>query len=206
MAAVAQNVPIPSVSTDLPPPATTKKAAKTKKDKPSAEENAKLIQARLAQLEQEKAGEKTQQAEVDREVKKESKIVDEELNRITDPLERAEAIKKKYDALYADMRKLEREYTRSKKRADQLQKDKDKATSEFTKVNTQREKMEKLSRTFQQENKKLKDDNKRLEMDEKEARDSINSRLDSLLCDVEDVMNSKTSSHAEHLHMEIDEV
>lgn len=165
-----------------------------------------MIQARLAQLEQEKAGEKTQQAEVDREVKKESKVVDEELNRITDPLERAEAIKKKYDALYADMRKLEREYTRSKKRADQLQKDKDKATSEFTKVNTQREKMEKLSRTFQQENKKLKDDNKRLEMDEKEARDSINSRLDSLLCDVEDVMNSKTSSHAEHLHMEIDEV
>lgn len=206
MAAVAQNAPIPSVSNELPPPATTKKTTKTKKDKPSAEENAKLIQARLAQLEQEKAGEKTQQAEVDREVKKESKVVDEELNRITDPLERAEAIKKKYDALYADMRKLEREYTRSKKRADQLQKDKDKATSEFTKVNTQREKMEKLSRTFQQENKKLKDDNKRLEMDEKEARDSINSRLDSLLCDVEDVMNSKTSSHAEHLHMEIDEV
>lgn len=170
------------------------------------EDNAKLIQARLAQLEQEKAGEKSQQAEVGREVKKESRVMDEELNKISDPIERADALKKKYDQLFADMKKLEREFTRSKKRADQLQKDKDKATQEFNKINTQKDKMEKLSRTFQQENKKLKDDNKRLEETEKTARETVNERLDSLLYDVQDVMNSKAPTHTENLHMELDEV
>lgn len=190
---------------DLAPPAPI--AKKSKKDKPtSVEDHQKLIQARLAQLEQEKAGEKTQQAEIDREVKKESRHVDEEISKMVDPIERAEALKKRYDSLLADMKKLEREYTRSKKRADQLQKDKDKATSEFTKVNTQREKMEKLSRTFQQENKKLKDDNKRLEETERQARETVNGRLDSLLYDVQDVMNTKTSTSSENLHMELDEL
>ena len=101
--------------TDLPPPAATAKKTKAKNTKPSAEENAKLIQARLAQLEQEKAGEKNQQAEVDREVKKESRHVDDELTKITSDQERADVIKKKYDALFADMRKLERELAKVKK-------------------------------------------------------------------------------------------
>lgn len=206
MATTASNAPIPSGTTEPLPPPTASKKSKAKKDKPSMEDNAKLIQARLAQLEQEKAGEKSVQAEVDREVKKESRVMDEELHKLSDPIERADALKKKYDQLLADMKKLEREFTRSKKRADQLQKDKDKVTQEFNKVNTQKDKMEKLSRTFQQENKKLKDDNKRLEDTERTARETVNDRLDSLLYDVQDVMNSKAPSHGENLHMELDEV
>ena len=66
--------------------------------------------------------------------------------------------------------------------------------------------MEKLSRTFQQENKKLKDDNKKLEETEKIARETVNDRLDSLLYDVQDVMNSKAPSHSENLNMELDDV
>ena len=195
-----------NTNVELPPPATNLKKAKPKKDKPSAEENAKLVQERLAQLEREKAGERTQQVEVDREVKKESRHVDEELSKITSDQERADEIKRRYDALFADMKKLERELVKSKRKAEQLQKDKDRITSEHNKVNTQKDKMEKLSRTFQQENKKLKDDNKKLEETEKVARDTINDRLGGLLEDVQDVMNSRTPLHGENLNMELDDV
>lgn len=182
------------------------KKTKVKKEKPTAEENAKLIQARLAQLEQEKAGERTQQVEVDKEVKKESRQVEEDLSRYNNDQERADAIKKRYDQLFADMKKLERDLAKSKKRSDQLQKEKDKLTTEHTKANTQREKLEKLSRTFQQDNKKLKDDNVRLKDSEKRARHDVNEKLDSLLFDVQDIMNSKAPTHSENLNMEIDDV
>ncbi|KAK5943029.1 hypothetical protein PMZ80_004034 [Knufia obscura] len=204
MSTASTNNAVPN--TDLPPPAATAKKIKGKKDKPSAEENAKLIQARLAQLEQEKAGEKTQQAEVDREVKKESRQVDDELNKITSDQERADVIKRRYDDLFASMKKLERELAKSKKKSDQLQKEKDKITTEHNKATVQKDKMEKLSRTFQQDNKKLKDENGKLRESEKTAREDVNDRLDGLLYDVQDVMNSKAPSHAENLHLELDEV
>lgn len=206
MATNISTASVPNANVDLPPPATTAKKTKAKKDKPSAEENAKLIQARLAQLEQEKAGEKTQQAEVDREVKKESRQIDDELNKFTSDQERADVIKRRYDDLFASMKKLERELAKSKKKSDQLQKEKDKITTEHNKATVQKDKMEKLSRTFQQDNKKLKDENGKLKESEKTAREHVNERLDGLLYDVQDVMNSKAPSHAENLHMELDEV
>lgn len=195
-----------NTSAELPPPGANNKKPKAKKDKPTAEENAKLIQARLAQLEQEKAGEKSQQAEVDREVKKESRQVEEDLSKYSNDQERADAIKKRYDQLFADMKKLERDLAKQKKRSDQLQKEKDKITTEHNKANTQREKMEKLSRTFQQENKKLKDDNAKLKEAEQKAREDVNEKLDALLYDVQDVMNSKAPSQSENLHLELDQV
>ena len=206
MAANSANAALPSVNTDLPPPASTAKKAKAKKDKPSAEENAKLIQARLAQLEQEKQGERTQQAEVDREVKKESRHVDDELNRLTSDADRADVIQRRYNDLFASMKRLERDLAKSKKKSDQLQKEKDKITTEHNKATVQKDKMEKLSRTFQQDNKKLKDENGKLKESEKAAREDVNERLDGLLYDVQDVMNSKAPSHAENLHMELDDV
>lgn len=207
MANASPNTSLPKDSGNLPPPSTTIKKAKGKKDKASnSQDEQKLVLSTLARLEQNVAGEKTEKAELDREVKKESRHVDEELTKINDPIERAEAVKKRYESLYAEMEKLRREFAKSKKRSDQLQKEKDKMTSDFNKANTQKDKMEKLSRTFQQENKKLKDDNKRLEETEKTARETVNTRLDSLLMDVQDVMESKVPSHSENLNMELDEM
>lgn len=191
---------------DLPPPVPSAKKGKVKKDKLSAEENAKLVQARLSQLEQEKAGEKNQQAEVDREVKKATRDLNELINNIESPLNRLDMVQKKYEELLADMKKLERDYTRSKKRADQLQKDQDKSKSEHNKTATMKDKLEKLCRELTKENKKVKDENKRLEDAEKVARETINYRLDQMLFDVQDVMNSKGSIHGENLHMELDEL
>ena len=137
---------------DLPPPAQTAKKGKVKKDKLSAEENAKLVQARLSQLEQEKAGEKTQQAEVDREVKKATRDLNDLINTVKDPLGKIDMLQRKYEELLGDMKKLEREHTKTRKRADQQQKDQDKAKSEHNKTATMKDKLEKLCRELTKEN------------------------------------------------------
>lgn len=54
------------------------------------------------------------------------------------------------------MKKLDRDYAKSKKRADQLQKDQDKGKSELNKTVTMKDKLEKLCRELTKENKKVK--------------------------------------------------
>lgn len=209
MATTAQS-PNPSIangdSQDLPPPAQPAKKGKVKKDKLSAEENVKLVQARLSQLESEKQGEKTQQAEVDREVKKATRDLKDLVQSVKDPLNRIDLLQSKYEELLADMKKLEREHTKTRKRADQQQKDQDKSKTEHNKTATMKDKLEKLCRELTKENKKVKDDNKSLVESEKAAKQTINDRLDEMLYDVQEVMNSKGTTHAENLHVELDEL
>ncbi|EXJ53735.1 uncharacterized protein A1O5_12984 [Cladophialophora psammophila CBS 110553] len=191
---------------DLPAPAPTAKKGKGKKDKQlSAEENAKLVQARLSQLEQEKAGDKAQQAEIDREVKKAIRDLNELINGV-EPLKGIDLVKQKYEELLAEMKKTEREHLRAKKSRDQYQKEAEKSKSEHNKTTTMKDKLEKLCRELTKDNKKLKDDNKNLVEKEKRARESINERLDQMLYDVQEAMNSKTSAHPENLHLELDEL
>ena len=192
---------------ELPPPAQpAKKGKAAKTGKVSAEENAKLVQARLSQLEQEKTTEKTQQAEVDREVKKATRDMNELIRTVKDPLSKIELLQQKYEELLADMKKLEREYTKTKKKSDQQQKDGDKAKTEHNKTATMKDKLEKLCRELTKENKKVKDDNKRLEDSEKAAKITVNERLDSMLYDVQEVMNQKGTAPVENLHLELDEL
>jgi hypothetical protein len=51
---------------------------------------------------------------------------------------------------------LDRDYSKSKKRADQLQKDQDKGKSDLSKSVTMKDKLEKLCRELTKENKKIK--------------------------------------------------
>lgn len=69
---------------------------------------------------------------------------------------RLETVHKKYTELLADMKKLDRDYAKSKKRSDQLQKDQDKGKSELNKTVTMKDKLEKLCRELTKENKKVK--------------------------------------------------
>lgn len=69
---------------------------------------------------------------------------------------RLETVHKKYTELLADMKKLDRDYSKSKKRADQLQKDQEKGKSELNKTVTMKDKLEKLCRELTKENKKVK--------------------------------------------------
>ena len=67
-----------------------------------------------------------------------------------------EVVQKKYSELLQDMKRTERDHQKAKKRADQLQKEKDSQRTELNKVTAMKDKLEKLSRDFTKENKKLK--------------------------------------------------
>lgn len=92
----------------------------------------------------------------EREVKKANRDLTNLLTSIENPLSRIEAVQKKYSELLADMRRLERDHHKSKKRADQLQKEKDQGRSELSKTVSIKEKLEKLCRELTRENKKIK--------------------------------------------------
>ncbi|KAL5696634.1 hypothetical protein EMGR_000013 [Emarellia grisea] len=184
-------------------------AAMSKKNKgkkmADPNETSKLLAAKISQLEQDAAGEKDQEQEIEREVKKATRDLNQLLSNIESPMTRLETVHKKYTELLADMKKLDRDYAKSKKRADQLQKDQDKGKSELNKTVTMKDKLEKLCRELTKENKKVKDENKKLEETEKKARLIVNERLDSLLYDIQDVMAAKGNPRNEKLDIDLDE-
>lgn len=92
----------------------------------------------------------------EREVKKATRDLNQLLSNIESPMTRLETVHKKYTELLADMKKLDRDYAKSRKRADQLQKDQDKGKSELNKTVTMKDKLEKLCRELTKENKKVK--------------------------------------------------
>ncbi|KAJ5273453.1 hypothetical protein N7478_008578 [Penicillium angulare] len=181
--------------------------AKKNKGKKVADPNetSKLLAAKISQLEQDAVGEKEQEAEIEREVKKATRDLNQLLNTIESPMTRLEAVSKKYTELLADMKKLDRDYSKSKKRSDQLQKDQEKGKSELNKTVTMKDKLEKLCRELTKENKKVKDENKKLEDTEKKARLIVNERLDSLLYDIQDVMAAKGNPRSEKVDVDLDE-
>ncbi|KAJ5352523.1 Taxilin family [Penicillium brevicompactum] len=181
--------------------------AKKNKAKKTADPNetSKLLAAKISQLEQDAAGEKDQEAEIERDVKKATRDLNQLLNGIESPMTRLETVHKKYIELLTDMKKLDREHTKSKKRADQLQKDQDKGKSDLSKTVTMKDKLEKLCRELTKENKKVKDENKKLEDTEKKARVIVNERLDSLLYDIQDVMAAKGNPRSEKVDVDTEE-
>lgn len=94
--------------------------------------------------------------DIEREVKKATRDLSSLLHGMESPLLRLEAVQKKYTELLADMKRLDRENVKSKKRADQLQKERDHGRSELSKTVSMKEKLEKLCREFTRENKKVK--------------------------------------------------
>ena len=93
---------------------------------------------------------------IEREVKKANRDLSQLLNNIESPMTKMDTVHKKYTELLADMKKLERDFTKTKKRADQQQKDLDKAKSEGNKTTIMKDKLEKLCRELTKENKKVK--------------------------------------------------
>ncbi|KAJ6161386.1 hypothetical protein N7470_004782 [Penicillium chermesinum] len=168
-------------------------------------ETSKLLAAKISQLEQDATNEKDQEMEIEREVKKATRDLNQLLNTIESPMVKLETVHKRYTDLLADMKKLDRDHAKSKKRADQLQKDQEKGKSELNKTVTMKDKLEKLCRELTKENKKVKDENKKLEENDKRARIVVNERLDSLLWDIQDVMASKQNPRAETLDIDLNE-
>ncbi|KAI9789626.1 MAG: hypothetical protein M1833_002289 [Piccolia ochrophora] len=183
----------PPASTALRPNAPPVAAAKKTKAKkpPDASETSKLLAAKISQLESDKAGEKDQEAEIEREVKKANRDLSNLLSNMESPLSRLETVQKKYTELLADMRRLSRDHTKSKKRADQLQKEKDQGRSELSKTINMKEKLEKLCRELQRDNKKMKDEYKTQTEQERLEREQLNSKFDIVLGEVQQVVSQK---------------
>jgi hypothetical protein len=73
-----------------------------------------------------------------------------------DDMQKIEVLQKRVTEHLADMKRLERENIKNKKRGDMLQKEKDLARTEQSKTNTLKDKLEKLCRELQRENNRLK--------------------------------------------------
>ncbi|KAL9112398.1 MAG: hypothetical protein Q9227_003240 [Pyrenula ochraceoflavens] len=197
-------------SVDASQPSTSsipsEKKPQTRKGKMGSNDTAELVKNRLSQLEQDVAGEKDQEIEIEKEVKRAIRGLTETLNKIEDPMARLDTTKTKYAKLYGDMKRLEREHIKSKKKADTLQKEQDKLKNEASKATSMREKLEKLCRELSKNNKDLKDDNKRLEESEKRAKEMVNGQLGDLLSNAQDIMNSKGSPQSGTLVKDLDEI
>lgn len=165
--------------TDAAPPPPTKKGKQRKLADSS--DTSRLLQARISQLEQDAAGEKDQEAEIgmrvaappthpsptyevpvadhcalEREVKRANRDLMQQMAKMGDPTDKIDFLLRKSSELLADMRRMERENQKNKKRGDTLQKEKDTNRTELTKTVTLKEKLEKLCRELQRDNNKLK--------------------------------------------------
>ena len=81
------------------------------------------------------------------------------MNQLTakmDDLQKIETLQKRVTEHLADMKRLERDNLKNKKRGDILQKEKDLARTEQSKTTSLKEKLEKLCRELQKENNRLK--------------------------------------------------
>ncbi len=95
-------------------------------------------------------------ANLEREVKKATRDLTNLLTGMDTPMSKLETVQKKYTELLADMKRVDRENTKNKKRADLFQKEKDQARSQLTKTDAVKAKLETLCRELQRENKKSK--------------------------------------------------
>ena len=91
----------------------------------------------------------------EREVKKANRELNTLTSRMTD-MQKIEVLQKRVTEHLADMKRLERENLKNKKRGDILQKEKDLARTDQNKTNTLKDKLEKLCRELQRENNRLK--------------------------------------------------
>ncbi|KAH0556071.1 hypothetical protein GP486_005991 [Trichoglossum hirsutum] len=187
-------------------PAPKKAGNKAKKVAADPSEVPKLLAAKISQLESDQAGEKEEEAEIDREVKKANKDLAGLLSTVESPLSRFDTIQKRYTELLSDMKRLEHNYQKSKKRADQLQKEKDTGKSELNKTVTIKDKLEKLCRELQKENKKIKEEQKRLEETEKRQRVALAAKLDGMATEVNDVVGQQEDAGLYRLNIETDEL
>lgn len=80
----------------------------------------------------------------------------QQMAKMGDPTDKIDFLLRKSSELLADMRRMERENQKNKKRGDTLQKEKDTNRTELSKTVTLKEKLEKLCRELQRDNNKLK--------------------------------------------------
>ncbi|WQF79581.1 Putative Taxilin family [Colletotrichum destructivum] len=183
-------------------PATSLKKGKQKKAVDS-NESAKLLAQRITQLEQESAGEKDQEAEIEREVKRANRDLAQQVAKMSD-LQKIEHLTRRSSELLADMRRVERENQKNKKRGDALQKEKDANRTELSKTVGLKEKLEKLCRELQRDNNKYKNENKTLQDNLKHNSSAYDEKHAALLAKLEGIQEEKDHPRKQVVDMSVD--
>ncbi|KAH9844397.1 muscle-derived protein (neurite-outgrowth-promoting) [Teratosphaeria destructans] len=230
MAAVANQQPLPSntarnspasmdysdasLSAPPPPPSTAPAAAKSnKKNKkgPATNNNDpndahKALLSKISQLEQSSTETAHETAEIEAEVRKANRELTSMLNTLEPHNNRLDVLQRKFTELLADMKRVEREHTKAKKRGDQLQKEKEEIAKERTKERGLKEKLEKLSRELTRENKRLKEEVKDLRESSADRNEELHRKLEGMVMDVEEVVADRRSPERQAVEMEQDKM
>ncbi|KAG5955454.1 hypothetical protein E4U58_007088 [Claviceps cyperi] len=185
------------------PPALGKKA-KGKKAIDSTEAS-RLLQARISQLEQDAAGEKDQELEIEREVKRANRDLMQQVAKMDD-MQKIDHLTKRSSELLADMRRLEKENQKNKKRGDSLQKERDSGRTELGKTAGLKEKLEKLCRELQRDNNKMKNENKELQTLQKRNTVAWDEKYATLLSKLEGYQEEKDTPRKQVVDMEMEEL
>ncbi|KJZ75003.1 hypothetical protein HIM_05489 [Hirsutella minnesotensis 3608] len=186
-----------------PPPVASRKA-KGKKAMDSSEAS-RLLQARISQLEQDAAGEKDQELEIEREVKRANRDLMQQVAKMDD-MQKIDHLTKRSSELLADMRRLEKENQKNKKRGDTLQKERDANRTELSKTVGLKEKLEKLCRELQRDNNKMKNENKELQTTQKRNGVAWDEKYATLLGKLEGYQEEKDTPRKQVVDMEMDEL
>ncbi|KAK4191648.1 alpha-taxilin [Podospora australis] len=196
-----ENRPAPA-----PPVAAVGAAGKKGKQKKTPEPNeaSKLIAQRISQLEHDAAGEKDQEAEIEREVRKANRELHSQTSRMSD-MQKVEHLTKRCSDFLSEMKRHERESIKNKKRGDQLQKDKDNTRNELNKTISLKEKLEKLCRELQKENNKLKNENKTLSDTQVRSQNNWDERFSGLLRRMDDQQEEKDNPRKHVVEMQMEE-
>ncbi|KAI1767722.1 myosin-like coiled-coil protein-domain-containing protein [Hypoxylon sp. FL1150] len=190
-----------------PTPMASNAAGKKGKGKKGLEptEASKLVAARISQLEVDTAAEKEQEAEIDREVRKANRELNHQMNKMND-MDKIELLTKRSSELFANMKRLERENLKNKKRADQLQKEKDSSRTDLSKQISLKEKLEKLCRELQKENNKLKNEHRTLNDTHDRLKTSSDERLKKVLETLEGIQEEKDNPRKQVVYMKAEEL
>ncbi|KAM4066478.1 myosin-like coiled-coil protein [Hirsutella rhossiliensis] len=186
------------------PPQVAGRKAKGKKAMDSSEAS-RLLQARISQLEQDAAGEKDQELEIEREVKRANRDLMQQVAKMDD-MQKIDHLTKRSSELLADMRRLEKENQKNKKRGDTLQKERDANRTELSKTVGLKEKLEKLCRELQRDNNKMKNENKEHQTSQKRNSIAWDEKYASLLAKLEGYQEEKDTPRKQVVDMEVDEL
>ena len=195
----------------LPPtsaPAPAKSRAKNKKGGNSNDptDAHKALLSKISQLEASSTENAHEAAEIEAEVKKANRDLSQLLNTMEPNNNKLDTVQRKYTELLSEMKKVEREHVKAKKRGDQLQKEKEEISKERTRERGLKERLEKLSRDLTRDNKKLKEDFRDLKESSADRNEELHRKLENMVLDVEEVVSDRRAPERQTQELEQDKL
>lgn len=156
-----------------------------------------LLLSKISQLEASTTTTLAESAEIDTEVRKANRDLTSLLSTLPPATSKLDTLHRKYSDLLTEMKRVEREHIKAKKRGDVLQKEKEEVGKERTRERGLKEKLEKLSRELTRENKKLKEEVREVREVSGGWNEELQDKLENLVLDVGDVLaNPNTAPHS----------